>query len=226
MLLACCGGFTFMGWQVNKFFKNAVTDDPAQVRARTAEIVDLTIPGIFKPASAVNMLVMQMVSYKAELAGHEDGTLILMELNKSMIPDEAAARKELEKQFQEQARKSAKTPTVDVKPLPPAGQNPAPANKENKDEDDEDSDLEKGDASSTAATPPEEIVRQTKQSFQIRGKEVPFDFVEFKGKDEAHNRLQVTGFFSSKNGYCQLTLNTPKALLSADEIVKMLQSIK
>jgi len=57
LVVLCCGGLVLLGVLGKSYFENAVSQDPAIVRQRTAEIVNLDIPGDFQPAVSFDMKV-------------------------------------------------------------------------------------------------------------------------------------------------------------------------
>lgn len=85
LALLCCGGFLFFGYLVGErakeFAENAVSDDPAVIRAATDEIVDIRVPVEVEPAFSmvfkvpfVDQLVIAMVGYR----GTEDDSFLLL----------------------------------------------------------------------------------------------------------------------------------------------------
>jgi hypothetical protein len=57
LVVLCCGGLALLGWFTWREVKQGVSEDSAVVRQRTAEIVNIDIPGDFQPMLSFDMKV-------------------------------------------------------------------------------------------------------------------------------------------------------------------------
>ncbi len=57
LVVLCCGGLVLLGVLGKSYFEKAVSQDPAIVRQRTAEIMNIDIPGDFQPVASLDMKV-------------------------------------------------------------------------------------------------------------------------------------------------------------------------
>jgi len=65
--VVCCGGGAFLlARQVQSFTGELVSEDPAVVVKRTAEMADITIPPPLKPKAAMQLFLMNMVFYQSD----------------------------------------------------------------------------------------------------------------------------------------------------------------
>jgi hypothetical protein len=63
-LLLCCGGVFYGVQQFQKFAKDAVKTNPADVRQATAEIIHIDLPPEFEPKQSMDMIFMKMVIWQ------------------------------------------------------------------------------------------------------------------------------------------------------------------
>ncbi|MGQ0633920.1 MAG: hypothetical protein ACT4QC_04880 [Planctomycetaceae bacterium] len=98
--LLCCGGMFLVGWQFQKFAKNAMVDDPAAVRQRTDQIVTLEVPPGFEPKQAFDFVLMRGVVY-TKGAG-DDALLVLMEFGNQMIGNQQQQREQMRETLRQQ----------------------------------------------------------------------------------------------------------------------------
>lgn len=88
VLLACCGGVAFVWIQAPNWFKNlaqnvSVTQNPAEVRERTQQMLHIDIPADFMPLQAMEFFVMKWAVYQGKSG--PQSLLIIMEMNKEMV---------------------------------------------------------------------------------------------------------------------------------------------
>jgi hypothetical protein len=107
-LVICCGAVGVGAWRLyeaaQRFVADMATDDPDEVRKKTAEMVDIDIPDTFQPKQAVDMIAMRMAVYQTEAAQEgTEGMLVLMEMGTEQMgidPDEQ--EKQLRESMQQQ----------------------------------------------------------------------------------------------------------------------------
>lgn len=90
VLLACCGFGAYVFFHVQDFAQNlaknmniSATQNPAEVRERTQQILRIDIPDDFKPVQAMEFMVMQWAVYQGKSG--PQSMLIIMEMNQQMI---------------------------------------------------------------------------------------------------------------------------------------------
>jgi hypothetical protein len=109
-LLACCGGVAFVGWKFQDFAKNFAanftTNNPDEIRARTAKIVHIDIPEQFPPTLAFDLFFMKEIVY-----GHPEKSkmVLILEFDKSMLGPQGAGtakqqREEILRQMKQQGQ--------------------------------------------------------------------------------------------------------------------------
>jgi hypothetical protein len=104
-LVLCCGAAGVAVWRFGEtaktFMANMSTNDPEEIRKRTAEMVDIDIPDKYRPLQAVNMVAFQLAVYQADPAPDgASGTLTLMEM--TMGAGQEQQEEELRKSMQQQ----------------------------------------------------------------------------------------------------------------------------
>ena len=66
-MLVCCGGGVFVWFKakdaIQNFAQNFSTNDPQEIRARTAKIVHIDIPEQFPPMLALDLMFMKEIVY-------------------------------------------------------------------------------------------------------------------------------------------------------------------
>ena len=98
-LLVCCGGMAFFGMRAAKAIQEGTTEEPAKVKAATADIVDIDIPADFEPKMAMNVIFMKYVLYQNK----SQGMLMLSEFNSALGSDVSKQRDEMAKAMKQQS---------------------------------------------------------------------------------------------------------------------------
>lgn len=102
-VLGCCGVSFYFGYKM----KDAFTQDPVKIRERTQAIVEISIPEVLIPDRAMELLgIMQLVGYGAK-GDQAYGHLIMVEMSKTLVPNEQQARVQLSGQAEQQMQQLA-----------------------------------------------------------------------------------------------------------------------
>jgi hypothetical protein len=113
-LLACCGGVAFVGWKFQDFAKNFAanlsTNDPQEIRARTAKIVHIDIPEQFPPAVAIDVVFMKEILY-GTLDKPNRPLLVIVEIDKNFLGAQGGGsakqqREEILRQMRQQGQQA------------------------------------------------------------------------------------------------------------------------
>jgi hypothetical protein len=108
LMLLCCGGAFWFG---RSMLGKMMIEDPDQVRARAAAIVDITIPEIYEPKMAMDMtaigLPMTMCMFGRS---GDDGGLMLMEMSGPM----AGSQAQMKSQFQQGAQQQGQNQEINI----------------------------------------------------------------------------------------------------------------
>lgn len=114
-LVVCCGGLAFVGWKfqdvAKKFAANLTTNDPPEIRARTARIVHIDIPDEFPPMLAIDLMFMKEILYGTPDKPNRP-MLIIVEIDKNFLGQQGGAnakqqRQEILRQMKQQGQQSA-----------------------------------------------------------------------------------------------------------------------
>jgi hypothetical protein len=120
-LLICCGGVAFVGWRFQDFVKdfaaNLTTNDPQEIRNRTARIVHIDIPEMFPPMLAIDVVFMKEIIYGTQNSPNKP-LLIIVELDKSMLGPQGSAdakqqRDEILRQMKQQGQQPGMNTDID-----------------------------------------------------------------------------------------------------------------
>jgi hypothetical protein len=112
-LLACCGGVAFLAVRFQGVAKtiaqNLPTNNPQEIRARTARIVHIDIPPEFPPLAAIDLFVMKQMIYGKQGGG---SMVMIMEINEAMTGGQDAGsareqRQEIMRQMRQQQGQQA-----------------------------------------------------------------------------------------------------------------------
>lgn len=103
-LVVCCGGGIFAVMRFKDVVSNMATNDPAEIRKQTAEMIDISIPDKFRPMQGMNMVAIRMLMYQTDAtASGGMGMLMLMEMPMQQMGVNAEEQeKELRKAAQQQ----------------------------------------------------------------------------------------------------------------------------
>lgn len=103
LALVCCGGIGFVVFK----YRNAMSTDPATVRATTSEIATIAIPDGFTPVMSMNLPwpPMKMATYQDS---SQQGMIVLMEMDASMGgADPEQMRIQMQQQLRQQGQPQA-----------------------------------------------------------------------------------------------------------------------
>lgn len=105
-VLACCGGIGIFMYQASAYMKDALTEDPAIIDQRRAELLDIDIPEGFAPKISIDMKVPMMDTRLMTIVAYESGpsnSLVLVGVGDmlSEMPKEDMER-EIENSLQQQ----------------------------------------------------------------------------------------------------------------------------
>ncbi len=93
-MLACCGGGVFVWFKakdaIQNFAQNFTTNDPQEIRARTAKIVHIDIPVTFPPMQAFDWFVMKQIIY----GNPNRSMLMIMEMSPQMQAGDGGTAKQ------------------------------------------------------------------------------------------------------------------------------------
>jgi hypothetical protein len=113
-LLACCGGVVFVGWKFQEvaknFAANLTTNDPQEVRARTARIMHIDIPEQFPPMMALDLVFMKEIIYGTPNNPNKP-MLLIVQIDKGFLGQQGGAntkqqRQEILQQMKQQGQQS------------------------------------------------------------------------------------------------------------------------
>src|SRR6266550_182433 len=114
-LLVCCGGVAFVGWKFQDFAKNIAanftTNNPDEIRARTAKIVHIEIPQEYPPMLALDLVFMKEIFY-----GKPNRSMVMIiEIGKQMPgPEGEAGAKQQRQEILRQMRQQGQQPGMNI----------------------------------------------------------------------------------------------------------------
>lgn len=103
--LTCCGVGAYFAY----FVRNAVHEQPEEIRNDTAAIVEIAIPERFKPVNGMNLVLFRMVKYTTDPEGKPQvegaGELTLFEMSAAVINEQQ--EQEIKQQMQKEMEKKS-----------------------------------------------------------------------------------------------------------------------
>jgi len=116
-LLICCGGAVFMGFKFRDTIKavaDATSNDPAVVKQRTQEVVEIEIPEEFKPVATWGMPLgaFSMRQFIYQPPGNPNSVLVIMETNQPLAPGQDA--KQQREAMQQGMRQGQQMGSIDM----------------------------------------------------------------------------------------------------------------
>jgi len=115
VLLACCGFGFYIFFHVQEFAKDfaknmniSATQNPAEVRERTQDMLHIDIPDDFKPVQAMEFMIMKWAVYQGKSG--PQSMLIIMEMGQQMI--EQGRNRDAKQQRDEMVQQLRQQPQV------------------------------------------------------------------------------------------------------------------
>lgn len=219
VMIACCGGGYYLYVKAKNAVENMAITDPAKIDEKRAEIVTIEIPANFKPklASSIPGLDIQVVAYEA--TGTKPGS------NGTLTISQASNQQLLE------GKDAGKTPDVTApKTATPKADSPK-SEADKKDADEEDDEKGKKDEKKDEKKAPEEPVltppkEETKET-TVNGEKATFKIVQTFDSDKKLESTTVVGKFRTKSKtYGMLNVTAPADILTAEQVTKLIESVK
>lgn len=116
-LLVCCGGVAIFGLRFKdeiKKFAESTSSDPAVVKQRTQEVVEIEIPEEFKPVATwgIPLGAFSMKQFIYQPPGNPNSVLVIMETNQPLAPGQDA--KQQREAMQQGMRQGQQMGSIDM----------------------------------------------------------------------------------------------------------------